>query len=99
MEDNLIKKRRLELGMKQAQVAELIGVDVRSYRRYENGDISPTLENLIKLATAFSISPTELQQSDNTLLLIKQYIASLSTEELQEIQKYIDNQLNNRDTV
>lgn len=57
---DLIKKRRLELGMSQAQLAEAAGVATRQIRRYESGDQQPLLSVGVAIAQALKIPVTEL---------------------------------------
>jgi len=52
----VIKRRRLELGMSQAELAEQAGVDQRQIRRYESGEAQPTLTAARSLARALGIS-------------------------------------------
>lgn len=52
----VIKRRRLELGMSQAELADQAGVDQRQIRRYESGEAQPTLTAARSLARALAIS-------------------------------------------
>jgi len=56
----LIKTRRAELGMTQADLAAQVGVDKRQIRRYEAGEVQPTLPVAAALARAFNMSLDEL---------------------------------------
>lgn len=55
-----IRRRRLELGLSQAQVAEAAGVNIRQIRRYEAGDQQPLLSVGIAIARALRMNVLEL---------------------------------------
>lgn len=52
----VIKRRRMELGMSQAELAEQAGVDQRQIRRYESGEAQPNLAAARSLARALGIT-------------------------------------------
>ena len=56
----VLKSRRAELGMSQAGLAEIAGVNVRQIARYESGEQQPVLGVAVQLADALSISLAEL---------------------------------------
>jgi transcriptional regulator with XRE-family HTH domain len=47
-----LKNARKELGLNQAQVAEICGVSRETWSRYESGKLSPGMEVLAAMATA-----------------------------------------------
>lgn len=55
-----IKKRRLERGISQADLAESIGVSRSSIAKYEKGERTPTLSILQKIADVLKVSITDL---------------------------------------
>jgi transcriptional regulator with XRE-family HTH domain len=55
-----IRRRRIELGLSQAQVAEATGVNIRQIRRYEAGDQQPLLSVGVAIARALRMSVLEL---------------------------------------
>ncbi|GLZ02425.1 helix-turn-helix domain-containing protein [Actinoplanes sp. NBRC 103695] len=55
-----IRRRRLELGLSQVQVAEAAGVNIRQIRRYEAGDQQPLLSVGVAIARALRMSVLEL---------------------------------------
>jgi transcriptional regulator with XRE-family HTH domain len=56
----VIRQRRTELGMSQAELANAAGLDKRQIRRYEAGDAQPLLPVAVELANALKISLVEL---------------------------------------
>lgn len=48
-----VRKRRKK---KQREVAELLGIHVRTYQYYEGGTIEPDISALIRLADYFDVS-------------------------------------------
>ena len=56
----LIRKRRLELQMSQADLAEKAGVATRQIRRYEAGEQQPLLSVGVAIAQALKVPVTEL---------------------------------------
>jgi len=56
----VIRERRSELGMSQADLAAKVGVDRRQIRRYESGETQPTLPVAKTIAKALGISIDEL---------------------------------------
>jgi len=57
---DVIRRRRNELGMSQADLAAAVGIDKRQIRRYEAGDAQPTLSGARAIAGALGISLDEL---------------------------------------
>jgi len=53
---NQLKKIRKEKKLTQLDVATALGITVRQYQRYESGEQTTTLENLIALADFFDVS-------------------------------------------
>ncbi|MDQ1677785.1 MAG: hypothetical protein QOC93_2929 [Actinomycetota bacterium] len=56
----VLRTRRTELGMSQADLAAQVGVDKRQIRRYEAGETQPTLAAAKAIAQALGISIDEL---------------------------------------
>lgn len=51
-----LKKLRLEMRMTQQQVADKISVSQQSINKYENHNIEPDIDTLIKIADLFEVS-------------------------------------------
>jgi len=61
-----LKELRTAKGATQKQIAELLGIAERNYRRYEAGSVDPTASNMILLADYFDVSIDYLLgRSDN----------------------------------
>ena len=60
-----LKKWRIEAGIKQEVLAEMIGVSVQTLSRYENGHRAPNADVLQKIATALGVSVAELLSDEN----------------------------------
>jgi len=56
----VIRARRAELGLSQAQLAAAAGIDSRQIRRYESGDQQPMLTVAVAIAKALGITVGEL---------------------------------------
>ena len=56
----VIRRRRTELGMSQADLGAAAGVDARQIRRYESGQSQPVLSVAVAIADALGISINEL---------------------------------------
>lgn len=56
----MIRRRRAELGMSQADLAAAAGVDARQIRRYESAEQQPVLSVAVAIANALEISVGEL---------------------------------------
>ena len=95
MKQNNLKKIRINKGLTQQGIAKLVGVDIRSYRRYESGEIQPSLENLIKLSEVLEESPLALYENSDSFKIIKSYLKVLSKNELTELQSFINECIDN----
>src|SRR5690349_8461116 len=56
----ILRRRRAELGMSQAELATAAGVDRRQIRRYEAGEQQPVLSVAVAIANALKISVGDL---------------------------------------
>ena len=56
-----LKDLRKQKKVGQKEVAELLGVSLRSYQFYESGEYDPSLPNLVVLADYFQVSTDYLQ--------------------------------------
>lgn len=51
-----LKELRKTKNVTQKQIAELLSINERNYRRYEAGDVDPSASNTTKLADYFEVS-------------------------------------------
>ncbi|MFB9889065.1 helix-turn-helix domain-containing protein [Planobispora takensis] len=76
----IIRQRRTEQGMSQADLAARVGVDKRQIRRYESGDTQPTLSVGKAIARALGITLDQLAgEESHRLDLSGQWWASWQT--------------------
>lgn len=59
-----LKTVRKQSGKKQREVAEYLGINLRTYQYYEGGRSEPSIPQLIKMADFFMISLDELVGRD-----------------------------------
>ena len=57
---DLIRARRNAAGLKQSELAVLIGCSQKDISRWENGDHDPSISNLKKIAAALGCSMDDL---------------------------------------
>lgn len=60
MNFELLKQLRIEKGLKQREVAEVIGVGRNAYLYYEQGKIDPPFSRMKKLADLYGVSLDDL---------------------------------------
>lgn len=51
-----LRQIRMENGFTQQKTADLLGITLRSYQKYEQGERSPSLDCLVKIADIFNVS-------------------------------------------
>lgn len=61
---DVLRKARTELGLKQNEVAEMVGVTQQTYLKWENGKSEPKISQAGKLAAALKVSERELCQGE-----------------------------------
>ncbi len=49
------------------QMADYLGIHIRAYRKYESGDTTPPIENLVKIADYLDVSTDFLLCRDDFL--------------------------------
>ena len=76
-----LRKLRLEAGVTQKQLADAVSVSQQSINKYENHNIEPDIETLIRLSDFFHTSIDHLTgHAEKT--------ANLSTEEVRLLDEY-----------
>lgn len=51
-----VKKKRLEMGMTQKELARSVGVSVKTIQNYENGQTTPNVELMKRISMELSLS-------------------------------------------
>ncbi len=51
-----LKQLRTERGLVQQEIADILGIRVRSYQAIERGDVNTTLPRLIQIADYYGVS-------------------------------------------
>ena len=74
-------------GISQVELGEKLNVSKQSISNWENGNLQPSIEMLMKIADFFSVSTDFLLGLDNRTSII---VDGLSTEELSHIRVIID---------
>ena len=82
-----IKELRLARGINQVKLAEALGVTKQSVSNWENDNIQPSIEILIKLAEYFCVSTDYLLGLEEKITLD---VSNLSAEEIAHIQQIIN---------
>ena len=86
----VIKHTRLRLGYTQNQLAEKVGVEVRTIMHIENGLGNPTWEVVFPLIRALEIDPRsifypELSREDEAMTHMRILLSSCSEEDIQSL--------------
>lgn len=82
-----IKHLRVSLGMNQIEFGEKLNVTKQSVSNWENGNIMPSIDMLIKISTAFSVSADYLLGLDEKRTLD---VSGLSENQIAYIQSLIN---------
>ncbi len=82
-----IKQLRTERGLSQVDLAKILNVSKQSISNWENDNIQPSIEMLIKLSRVFSVSTDFLLGEDSRKYL---EITGLSEKYIPHIQQIID---------
>ena len=86
----VIKDTRLRLGYTQSQLAEKVGVEVRTIMHIENGIGNPTWEVVFPLIRALEIDPRaifypELKREDEAMAHIRILLSRCSEEDIRSL--------------
>ena len=82
-----VKNLRLSLGLNQIEFGEKLNVTKQSVSNWENGNIQPSIDMLLKIATTFSIKTDYLLGLDNSRQLD---VTGLSEKQISYIQQLIN---------
>lgn len=76
-----IKKRRIELGISQEKLADLLNVTYQQVQRYENGTNRLNVENIQLIANILSLPVSQFFTVDEVLMVAEETPAYLSADE------------------
>ncbi len=82
-----VKTLRLSLGLNQIEFGKKLNVTKQSVSNWENGNIQPSIDMLIKIATVFSVETDYLLGLDNARKLD---VSGLSERQISYIQQLIN---------
>ena len=82
-----IKPLRMDRGWNQVELAKRLGVTKQSISNWENDNIVPSIEMLVKIAKTFSVSTDYLLGEDKRKYL---EVSCLSSRQVAHIQQIID---------
>lgn len=88
-----LKKLRSKRGITQKELALTLGVSERTVRKYESGEMQPSTDKLLQLAEFFNVSVDYLLGKSVSAEALQKYVANLSPAELQTLQEFIQQQL------
>lgn len=88
-----IRELRIAKNMNQVKLAELVGVTKQSVSNWENDNIQPSVDIIIKLVSIFDVSADYLLELDNSRSID---VSDLSPEKIAHIQLIIDDMRNSK---
>lgn len=100
-----ITRRRAEMGLTQSQAAELIGITLGTYQKYEYGTAFPSPDTLDELAKTLKCRISDLLSSDaendnseepdraSRILLIQSMLLDLNNDDLETVEAMAANLL------
>jgi transcriptional regulator with XRE-family HTH domain len=76
----VLRERRKQIGLSQADLAEAAGIHLRQIRRYESGEQQPVLSVAVLLADALGLTMNDLTggRSSGQLNLTRRWWAGIS---------------------
>ena len=82
-----IRQLRVERGLSQVDLAEILGVSKQSISNWENDNIQPSIEMLLKISKTFSVSTDYLLGIDSRRYL---EVTKLPSSYISHIQQLIE---------
>ena len=82
-----IKELRTARGMSQVELAEKLGISKQSVSNWENDNIQPSIQMLVKIARTFSVSTDYLLGEDERSFL---EVSGLTKTQISHIQQIIE---------
>ena len=80
-----IKELRISRGMSQVEIAEKLGVSKQSVSNWENDNIQPSIDMLIKISHLFSVSTDYLLGEDKRTFLEVTNLTALQINHIQQV--------------
>lgn len=77
--DKIRQQRRL-LNIKQEELSKLVGVSLKTIQRWENGERSPRLNEIEKLAEVLKVSSSDLMEQEELSASMQDAIPQLEKE-------------------
>ena len=74
--DTELKRQRLSRHLTQAKIAEIICIDVKTYRRYERGKQIPPLDTAYRLVRYYDLCMEKLFPPESVLPELKEGVTS-----------------------
>ena len=87
MLNDRIRQLRMESGISQVEMAKMLCVSKQSVSNWENDNIQPSIEMLVKIAKLFSVSTDFLLGQDNRTFI---EVSCLTQTQIFHIQQVID---------
>lgn len=81
-----LKKRRLEKGLSQVEIAEILGINKSSYCSWESGRAKPNQKNLVALANILGVDVTYFESEYN---IVNNFL-QLTTANQQKAEEYVE---------
>lgn len=82
-----IRELRIASGFSQVELAEKLGVSKQSVSNWENDNIQPSIEILVKISRTFNVSTDFLLGEDNHTYL---EVTNLTKTQIQHVQQIIN---------
>lgn len=77
-----LKEIRIQKGLKQKDIANILNVQQAAISKYEKGIVSLTQEQIIILSLALDITPNELLSFDEAYKKYSDYLISLTNKDV-----------------
>lgn len=82
-----IRELRVAAGLSQVELADKLGVSKQSVSNWENDNIQPSIEMLVKIARIFNVSTDYLLGQDNHTYI---EVTNLTKNQIRHIQQIIN---------
>lgn len=80
-----IRELRIAAGISQVELAEKLGVSKQSVSNWENDNIQPSIEMLVKIARTFNVSTDFLLGEDNHIYIEVTNLTKIQIRHIQQI--------------